>query len=214
MASAAIKKIIIIPIFAAVVASQYAYDRSKLEALQIQFPAPLQLIRVFDLGLHSAAASLLWIETIVQLSFFQRGTEPFFNNFRTINDLDPKFSFPYAFTVLVLPTSRAYPDKIAAAIEIGKRGIAEADPDWRIPFYLAAVHLLELKDHENAVKYFDIASQTVGAPHYIKRFSSTFVWAKTFREQTREFWRAVYENAEDERSEEHTSELQSQFHLV
>jgi hypothetical protein len=44
-----------------------------------------------------------------------------------------------------------YKDRISAALAIGNEGINNADPDWRIPYYMAADYFLELKDDKNAL---------------------------------------------------------------
>ena len=197
----------------AIAALQYFFDLRKLRVA----PEPPSTwspiaVKAADLGLDAAVASFLWTDTITELPLLKEGPEKFKNDLALINTLDPKFSFPYAFTMMVLPYTTRYPDRINTAIEIGKRGIERADPDWRIPFYLAAVYHLELKDSVQAAHYFDLAAHTPNVPFAIKRFSLNYGILPTLREQTQQIWTAIYESSNDpeirERAKAYVTRLQ------
>lgn len=204
--------------FIAIIGMQFAYDGARVKAPRetvVEATSP-QFIRSFDLGLHSAAASFLWVNTIIELPFLQKGYRNFLNNLELINNLDPKFSFPYAFTTLVLPgvSKRKAPGKFQDTIVIAERGIREADPDWQIPFYLAVMYLVDLEDRPNAVKYFDIAAQTIGAPENIKSVSINFGTPRHLREEIKDVWRAIYESATDERTRERAQNYISRMEIL
>lgn len=197
---------ILVITFAALIGTQFAYGGAKIKVPRentVRTASP-QFVRSFDLGLHSAAASFLWIDTIVELPFFQRGYRNFLSSLELINNLDPRFSFPYAFTTLVLQGAsiKRAPTKFQDTIAIAKRGIREADPDWQIPFYLAVMYLVDLEDRVNAVKYFDIAAQTTGAPENIKSVSINFGTPRHLREEIKDIWKAIYESATDDLTRE------------
>ena len=187
----------------AIAALQYTFDSHKLrEVPEPQSTWSPLVVEAADLGLHSAVASFLWTDTITELPLLKEGAEKFKNDLALINALDPKFSFPYAFSMMVLPYTTRYPDRINAAIEIGKRGIEQADPDWRIPFYLATIYHLELKDTVQAAHYFDITAHTPNVPFATKRFSLNYGILPTVREQTKQIWSAIYENSNDTETRE------------
>lgn len=196
------KTALVVVLFAGIVAAQYGYDLARTRGPQAQPSTPsLGLVRSVDLGLHATAASFLWIDTITELPFLRDGYPKFAADLKLINDLDPKFSFPYAFTVLVLPGTK-YPDRVNETVRIGKLGVAQSEPDWRIPFYLAVTYHLELKDKVNAARYFDLAAQTPGAPYYIQRFSINYGIAPNDRERTRAVWQFIYEHSDEATTKE------------
>jgi hypothetical protein len=195
------RKAIIPILFFCVVMAQYFYDTQKVSGPALSFPISPAFLKSFDLGLHSALASFLWIDTRTELPFFQQGPQKFFADLDTINKLDPKFSTPYAFTVLVLPNTK-YPDRINASVEIGRRGVEEADKDWRVPLYLATIYHLYLKDETNTAKYFDIAARTPGIPEIVQRFAINYGVLPSLREKTKAVWIAIYNTSEDKFTKE------------
>lgn len=194
-----LKKILALVFLVGILFSQYAYDAHRLKNPPAQPETPsLDSVKTFDLGLHSAVAGYLWVtQTISELPFLKYGYEQFAKDFSLVNALDPRFSFPYYFTVLVLPNTR-YPGRVDASIAIGERGVREADPNWRVDFYLATLYHLEKNDRLNAAKYFDLAATAPDAPFYIKRFSINYGIAPNVREQTRRVWQAIAENTKDD----------------
>lgn len=175
-----------------VVFTQYYFDIQRNQR-PITPPSviPAQAIKLGDLGLHSAMAGLMWIRAIQKFGDYPKELPKLVEN---INVIDPKFSYPYAFSVLILPTLDL-PDK---AVEIGKRGLAEADTDWRIPYYMATTYHIFLKDRENSALYFDIAARTPGAPDSIKSIAARYGTYKTALEQTKQIWLSIYETSNDE----------------
>jgi tetratricopeptide (TPR) repeat protein len=176
----------------AIASFQYFFDLKKLER-PLMPPAiiPAQALKLGDLGLHSATSAMMWIYTIQKLETSSQELPKLIKN---INNIDPKFSYPYAFTALVLPQFGF----IEQAIEIAKKGIAEADPDWRIPYYLATTYHIFLKDRKNASLYFDIAANTPGAPENIVSISARYGTTKDMLEQTKQIWISLYETSGDE----------------
>lgn len=173
-------------------ATQYYFDIQK--GIRPRIPPstiPAEIIKMVDLGLHSAASSLMWIYTIQQATDYPQELPELIQN---VNKLDPRFSYPYAFGALILPAFNMNDQ----AIEIAERGIANADPDWRIPYYLATTYHIFLKDRKNAALYFDLAAKTSNAPDNIKIVASRYGTSKSTREQTKTIWESIYENSNDE----------------
>lgn len=197
---------------AAMVASQRAYDVSKAQlAIQTQPPAAA-MVRSFDLGLHSAIASLLWLDVRTELPFLRQGVQHFLTGLKLINDLDPRWSTPYAFTVLVLPNVPAYKERVPVALAVGERALAAADPNWTIPFYMGTIYQLELKDHANAARYFDLAAATAGVPEIIRRFAINYGIHPESLAATKQAWAVIYATSPDpavrERATGHVAHLE------
>lgn len=172
--------------------AQYYFDiQKKTRPLIPPNIMPAEIIKTVDLGLHSAASSLMWIYTIQQVSDYPEELPKLIH---TVNKLDPRFSYPYAFGSLILPAF----DMNSQAIELAKQGIKDADPDWRIPYYLATTYHIFLKDRKNAALYFDMAAKTSNAPDNIKVVASRYGTGKSAREQTKTIWESIYENSNDE----------------
>jgi 1-deoxy-D-xylulose 5-phosphate reductoisomerase len=80
---------------------------------------------------------------------------------------------------------------------IGQEGLRNADPDWRIPYYMALNYFVTLKDPEDALKYFDLAAQTPGVPDYARRFALNFGSPASERKKTEELWTTIRDSSND-----------------
>lgn len=155
-------------------------------------------VRMVNLGLHLPLASLLWIDKRLDVLTLKEDNRDFLDTLAFINGVDPQFSTPYAFSVLVMPSQRRCSYCQTEALEIGKRGIANAEPDWRIPFYMAVQYFTTLKDKAQAAHYFDVAAHTPGAPSNIRTFSLNYSTAANEREESKKIWRAIADAARDQ----------------
>lgn len=194
------KLFLLLLLLGCVVIAQFAYDLAK--------PAPIAsaggglppaIIRMVDMGFHPAVASFLWISTMPEILDFFHGKTEYFTDLLFLNAVDPKLSYPYAFSVLTLPVlpEAVLPDAVAQANAIGERGIANADPDWRIPYYMALNYYLELKDLKDATWYFNVAANTPGVPSYAERFALNFGINQKDRDRVRNLWETVYQSTND-----------------
>ncbi len=188
-------------LLAGFISAQFFYDSQKMARPSVNFSFPPFLYKSLDLGLHSALASIIWIDNRLDILALSDNNKKFLDDFNLVSYLDPKLSAPYAFTVLVMPSSQKYSGRVNTAIEIGRKGTLEADPDWRIPFYVAVAYHLYLKDKGEAAKYFDIAARTPGVPLATKRFSENYL-SLNYGEQVKQIWRTVYETAKDKETKE------------
>lgn len=175
-----------------IVISQYYFDIKKSgRPANPTAIIPAPIIKLGNLGLDSASAALLWVYSIQS---FTTHPQEMPKLIRTVTELDPRFSYPYAFATLTLPDLGF----IEEGLEIGLRGLREADPDWRIPYYLATTYHIHLKDRKNAALNFDIAARTPGAPEQVSRIASRYGSSANAREQTKEVWASIYETTNDE----------------
>ena len=161
-----------------------------------------ETLRMVDMGLHLPVASLFWIDRRLSVLTLSDNNKQYLADIGFINELDPKFSTPYAFSILVVPNQKGCSFCLDASVDIGKKGVEQSEPDWRIPFYLATLYFTDFKDKLDAAKYFDIAARTPGAPFYIQRFSLNYGIGANLREETKKIWRAIYESVKDQEMKE------------
>ncbi len=183
-------------LFAGVIFSQLFFDDEKSKAKYFE-PNVMAAdnIRVIDLGLHNAASDLMWLAAIQYLGGAGTKDAPKLGDYMFVSaELDPKFSYPYAFGVLMMPMFGA----TDRAIELAKIGLEKSDPDWRIPYYLATTYHSEKDDPVNAAKYFDIATNTKGAPENIKWVAANYGSRADKRERTKNIWIGIMESTNDE----------------
>jgi hypothetical protein len=179
-----------------IVLAQSSFDSNKK---RIPFVEPLvlksQVVRAASLGLNNAAADLSWLAAIQYMGGSASKTSEKLTDYLFLSaELDPKFAYPYAFGALIMPAF----NQTEAAIKLSEKGIKDALPDWRIPYYLATTYHMNLTDSTNAAKYFDLAARTPGAPPNIKIVAATYGSRPDLRERTKAIWIGILETSNDE----------------
>jgi hypothetical protein len=185
----------------AVVGLQFSYDLAKPAAgASLSGAVPPSMLRMVDMGFHPAVASFLWAATMPEILDLFRGRQGYIADLAFLNAVDPKMSYPYAFSVLALPIvpKAVFPDAVNASFAIGRDGLANADADWRIPYYMAINYYLELKDKKDAQWYFDIAARTPGVPSFAARFALNFGIGSNERQKTEQLWETIRDSTNDE----------------
>lgn len=200
-------------IFLAVIfTSQLFYDQSRARARYIEphlFSA--DTIKTADLGLHNAAGDLFWLAAIQYFGGNESKTYEMLGQYLTLaSDLNPKFPYPYAFGALVLPSV----SQTDTAISLAKRGIEYSAPDWRIPYYLATTEYFVKNDQAEALKYFDIAANTAGAPDSIKKIAANFATRGGAREKSKQIWTGIYETTKDDTVKERAAAYIAHYELM
>ncbi|MDO8495689.1 MAG: hypothetical protein Q7S32_04240 [bacterium] len=188
--------LLIFLLFAGVVYIQQLYDIQKSKAGYIE---PIvfkpEVVRAANLGLHNAAADLMWLAAIQYFGGGESRTDEKLDDYLFLSaDLDPKFAYPYAFGALILPGL----DKVDKGIELATRGVELQVPDYRIPYYLGTSYYIDKNDNANAAKYFDIAAHTPGAPAGIQKVAANFGIKGDRRANTKQIWIGIYESSKDE----------------
>jgi len=164
--------------------------------LQPLQPLPAPVLASATLGLRSAAASFLWLQVIQHVGGSGGGLDGVGEALEQVVALDPTFSYPYAFAVLLLPGTSA--EATQQAIMLGKKGVEQNLGDWRVPYYLASTYHLTLGDTKNAAFYMDIAANTPGVPEGIKLSAHNYGLRSDIREETKQIWISIYENSADD----------------
>lgn len=203
LASRSAKTAIVILLLAVVVLLQFQYDRAAAAAPPIppgssSDVTPL-MIRLADMGFHPAVASFIWANVMPSILDLFNGRTEYLSGLAFVNGVDPKLSYPYAFSVLTLPAvpTKDYPDGVAESIAIGKEGLANADPDWRIPYYMAMNYYLSLHDEKAALIYFNMAAQTPGVPQFAERFALNFAVGTDQRAKAEQLWATIASSTND-----------------
>lgn len=187
---------IFILMLSAIVILQIFSDKEKAKAIYSE-PIVLKstMIRLSDLGLHNAAADLLWLSSIQYFGGADSKTNEKMSDYLfSATELDPQFSYPYAFGVLILPMV----NQMNQALELGQKGVDLHLADWRIPYYMATTYFINRNDTVAATKYFDIAANTKGAPENAVRIAARFGSSSDKRDQTIQIWQGIYETTNDE----------------
>lgn len=199
-------------LFAGVISIQSLFDRESSQKKYVEPIVPkAEIVRAADLGLHNTASDLIWLATIQYFGGSDSLEMPRLPDYLNLStDLDPKFSYPYAFGALVLPAF----GKVDAGVALAHKGIEAGAKDWRIPYYLATTYFINLDDRANAAKYFDIAANTEGAPSNIQNIASNFGSKKDKRAQTKQIWTGIYESTKDEVVKERSKKYIDHFELM
>jgi len=198
----------------AVSGAQQAYDLSARyfvatqKARAVTFAQPLTpsatALRFLSLGNSPLAADVLWLDTI---QYFGAGNPygtyaalgPMLDRITT---LDPQFEYPYEFGLVVLP----YMQQSNIAATLGLRAQDALPNNGLLTYYLATVYHLNLKDYENAAKYYKKAADEPGAPGAARTLAGVALTKIDGTLQDRlvaiAYWQTVVDNArgDDERA--------------
>jgi hypothetical protein len=166
-------------------------------------------------GYNALAADLYWIRTIqyfggvkLQLANQQGGLatagpvrdySQLYPLLDLTTTLDPRFRIAYRFGAVFLaeahPGGAGRPDLAVALLEKGLRH----EPDkWEYMQDIGFVHYWWLQDYRAAAQWFDRASQTPGAPWFLKSLAATTLAEGGDRQSSRTMWESIRESAEIE----------------
>lgn len=191
--------VILVLLFVAVILFQYGYDATAVSRPSVSARLSPNFVRAVDMGFHAPVASFAWIGTMPEiLDLLFNGKAEYFSDLNFVTGVDPKMSYPYAFSVITVPLIISIPNAVQTANAIGERGLGVADPDWRIPFYMATNYYLELHDKADALRYYDIAARTSGVPSTTERFAINFSIGFGSRDQTKALWETIRDTTNDE----------------
>lgn len=203
---------VFLAVIAGIVVSQYFFDQNKAKIDPIE-PLVLrsEVVKAADLGLHNAAADVAWLASIQYFGGRSKTNYVKLPEYLNLSaNLDPKFSYPYAFGVLILPSI----NKTDQGIDLAKKGIKEAEPEWRIPYYLATTYHINKNDTKDAAYYFDLAANTKGAPDNVRKIAAGYGSRSDLRSQTEQIWEGIYESTDDEVIKERAKNYIIHFELL
>lgn len=206
---------IILLLIIAAILTQLGFDKQssnfKASAEYQPLVATNQATSEFNLGLQAALADSYWLQAIQYYGGMRsdHNYDKLANYLSQVTDLDPKFSYPYAFAALVLPS-----ENINQGYTIAKKGVDLKLPDWQIPFYLATAYHMYKSDKIDAVKFFDIAAQTEGAPSGVKLVAAAYNQSASSRQTVEAIWQQIYENSSDSTVSERAKNYYAHYQLL
>lgn len=177
---------------------QFEYDLNSISTSSVGYKISPQLMHLIDFGFDPQVASFSWITNMPEiLDLFNGKNIKYFSDLNYTTGVDPKLSYPYAFSVITLPLVKSLHNSYNIANTIGEDGIKFADPDWRIPFYMATNYYLGLHNKEKALYYYDITSRTPGVPSTTERFAINFSISFGSRDYTKSLWETIRDTTKD-----------------
>jgi hypothetical protein len=190
---------IIIALIGSVAFFQFMYDLNSVSASSVGYNLSPQLTHFIDFGFDPQITSFSWITNMPEiLDLFNNRDIQYFSDLNYTTGVDPKMSYPYAFSVITLPMIKSLHNSYDIANAIGENGIKFADPDWRIPFYMATNYYLGLHNKEEALRYYDLTSRTPGVPSTTQRFAINFSIGFGSRDYTKSLWETIRDTTKDE----------------
>ena len=135
---------------------------------------PPAILPYINFGFTNVITDYYWISAIQDFVAWN-GKEGFFiGYFKNIASLDPRFEYPYLFSILTIPQKKDIQmlNEVAA---ISKKGMDAIPMSWQIPFYLGTQYYLFTEEYEPAESYLKIAASKSGAPAGASLLYATFV---------------------------------------
>jgi hypothetical protein len=161
-------------------------------------------VRKMSLGFENIIADVYWIRTVVYFGQQRLSTRAdknydlLYPYLDFVTRLDPRFTTAYRFGAVFL-TERmpAGPDRPDLAIDLLLRGF-EHSPRWEYLHGIAFVHFWSRRDHIEAARWMERASQLPGAPAWLKPSTAAMLALGDDRESARRLWEQMRDTAEED----------------
>jgi hypothetical protein len=130
-------------------------------------------------GFRNSITDYYWISSIQDFVAWNGEEGYFIGYFKNISTLDPKFEYPYLFSILTIPQRNRNNLKDTTTLDevatIAEKGMIAIPTSWQIPFYLGTQYYLFTKAYDPAEHYLAIAATKKNAPDGVYLLYSTFV---------------------------------------
>ena len=107
---------------------------------------PHQILPYIHFGFRNIITDYYWISSIQDFVAWNRKEGYFVGYFKNISTLDPKFEYPYLFSILTIPQKDRKDLKNVAVLDevatIAEKGMTAIPESWQIPFYLGTQYYL------------------------------------------------------------------------
>jgi len=156
-----------IALFIVIVYLQINYDKTlRAKTLNTtgitKYILPSFVVNNFSFGFKNILADLYWINLIQDFTKWNHKDDFYFDEYRNLATLDPKFSYPYLFGILTVSLKKI-PNNLHKMEPISNIGIKNLPDNWEIPFYLGT-EFNSLRNYEKALQYIEIAISRPDAP--------------------------------------------------
>jgi hypothetical protein len=163
-----------------------------------RFILPGEVIRHFSFGMKAILADTYWIRAVQHLDEWDQIDAYYPEYFNIIATLDPKFTFPTLFAVMVIPM-KEYPELLDRVTQIAERSIVANTENWEIPFYLGVQYHVTGGSREKALQYIAAAADHDGAPDIVRVTYGIYqLQSANDREMARSLFAVIYETSENE----------------
>ena len=182
---------------------QVIYDKTsnpfsfKLSAVHRNL-LPAEAVKHLSFGFDNVLADYYWISSVQDFVVWNNKDSFYIEYFRNIATLDPKFEYPYLFSIFTAPT-RKEPKSVHRVAAIADIGIKTLPKNWEIPFYMGTSYNLFNKDYDNALKYTAIAAQIEGTPPGVQAVYSALTAKKYLgKETTYDMVKVIYDTTDSQ----------------
>jgi hypothetical protein len=159
-------------------------------------------IKVVVLGFDNLFADILWLRAIQYFGGHFMGDRNYAmldRIFEVITTLEPSFVDVYRFASMALG-EEAHKYKETAALLW--KGTEQNPTRWEIPYDLGFFLLYTVKDYDQAVKAYSIATTRPGCPDFVQRIIP-FIYSESGRiDIAKAEWQRIYDNAKDDMTRE------------
>ena len=216
--------VLIIAVIDGIVLTQLFYDGWKMafarkpnvsENVMIEpHPLPANVLKKASMGLNNLIADILWIQAIQ----YYGGGDPS-GKYRklpelmdTLTDLDPKFVYPYAFGLLIMPGEGFAKEAVA----LGEKGMKNPalKTSWEIPYYLGLTEHFNLKNHTKAAEYLKIAADRPGSPEITKLMAGIYYAKANERTTAYNLYVVVYQTSKNKYVKERAKAYLDHMQLI
>jgi len=168
--------------------------RSSLFTQMLYLPSG-KYLRPASFGYYGLLADFIYLWSIQYYSDpgFHPRIEYLKHTYDIITELDPQFLDAYQTGALFMFYEGRNPK---AGLQLLEKGLEKNPTEWIFPTDAGYYCLINLKDKEQAAKYFGIAAQVPGAPTLVKRTLANITFQKGDMLDSLELWQEVYDTAE------------------
>jgi hypothetical protein len=175
---------------------------SSAMAAELSYLPKGQYLKSMVLGYRQVVADLIWIKAVQHFGDVKQTSEGYvwaYHATDVVTDLDPQFVFAYQAAGTVLGV---WAGRLAESTAILKKGMQHNPEDWHLPFMLGYDYYFELCDPTSAARYFRIASELPGAPHYLPKLAARMTVEAGDPAVALEFLQRLHEQTRDDQLRE------------
>jgi hypothetical protein len=124
---------------------------------------PAKLVPYVTFGLRNVIADYYWIQAVQHYVGWDTRDPIYVDYFDNISALDPKFEYPYLFSIWAIP-GKGKTDLLQRVSHVVDTGIGAIPASWKIPFYFGTQYYFQTKEFDKALGYIKIAVEKKAAP--------------------------------------------------
>jgi hypothetical protein len=189
-------------LFVSVIKLQTIYDeivhpQLNFDPTIVKYVTPSFMINGFSFGFRNVLADFYWISLIQDFPGWNHRALFYTEEYDNLFTLDPKFSYPYLFAILTIPSAtKRNAQEVEKAEKFAVIGIKNLPYNWEIPFYLGTQFNL-VKAKEQALYYIGIAASRPIIPDIVLHAYTSMSTRQLSNEKaSRELIQTIYNTTE------------------